>query len=104
MAWIVGVPLGSRGIERLGIPCVERPIVAEPLDQVGVRDERLADGDQVGATRIDGGLAVVPEIAAGEDQGATIGPAEPLEEVSGDRYVVNPLGLVADMHVGEIAP
>ena len=63
---IVGVPDRTLGIESPGIPRIERPVVAQPLDQIRVCQEGLSHPDKIGLARIDGSLPIVLEVAAGE--------------------------------------
>ncbi len=47
-SFIVGVSLGIRGVEDVGISGHKVRPVLELLDQGGVGDERAAKGDQIG--------------------------------------------------------
>jgi hypothetical protein len=48
-------------------------MIAQLLDQVGVGNEGFTNRNEIGLVRIDGGLAILPEIAPSKEKGATKG-------------------------------
>ena len=68
---IVGVALVCAAIEGLAVGGIERRVEIEPGYQVGVGDERLAEGDEIGAALCDGFVgACFVEAVIGDDDAA----------------------------------
>ena len=78
---IVRVSLGAAAIERRLVGCVQRCALLQPLDQVGVGDERLSERDQVGRIGIELLVGEFEVIAVVGD----IGLLEPLAQARRSR-------------------
>lgn len=75
----IGVALGTAAIIG-GVWCIDdRGVAAEPLDQVGVPDERAAERDHIGMSGRDGFDRKGTVIAVVRDVGGAESPMEGLE-------------------------
>src|SRR5882757_4522855 len=76
---VVGVAVGSAGVNGGRVGDSKWVTVGEAVHQVGVGDERPAEGHRVGHPALDGGVRAVPGEADVDDQCALVGGAVPAE-------------------------